>query len=112
MNGSGATHGKAGGRVVKNVTGYDLASFRQAPMGRFPSSLRGLTHHLGMGGHDYARKNILAWSREMENGGRDAIVINASGCGTTVKDYGFMFRDDTELADKARRISEMEAAPT
>ncbi len=66
-----------------------------------------LTHHLGMDGHDYARNNILAWSREMDQGGLDAIVINASGCGTTVKDYGFMFRDDRELADKARRVSAM-----
>ncbi len=64
-----------------------------------------LTHHLGQGGHDYARANIWAWSREIEAGGLDAIVINASGCGTTVKDYGFMFRDDAELAEPARRIS-------
>ncbi len=64
-----------------------------------------LTHHLGQGGHDYARANILAWSRELKAGGLDAIVINASGCGTTVKDYGFMFRDDPKLADPARRIS-------
>ena len=53
-----------------------------------------LTHHLGQEGNDHARANILAWSREIAAGGLDAIVINASGCGTTVKDYGFMFRDD------------------
>ena len=64
-----------------------------------------LTHHLGQGGHDYARANIRAWSRELDAGGLDAIVINASGCGTTVKDYGFMFRDDAELAEPAGRIS-------
>jgi glycolate oxidase iron-sulfur subunit len=64
-----------------------------------------LTHHLGRGGHDYARANIVAWSRELDVGGLGAIVINASGCGTTVKDYGFMFRDDRELAEPARRIS-------
>ncbi len=64
-----------------------------------------LTHHLGQGGRDYARANILAWSREIDVGGLDAIVINASGCGTTVKDYGFMFRNDPELAEPAKRIS-------
>ncbi len=40
-----------------------------------------------------ARTNIEAWSREIDKGGLDAVVINASGCGTTVKDYGFMFRN-------------------
>jgi glycolate oxidase iron-sulfur subunit len=43
--------------------------------------------------------------REIDNGGLDAIVINASGCGTTVKDYGFMFRDDPELSKAARTVS-------
>jgi glycolate oxidase iron-sulfur subunit len=47
----------------------------------------------------------LAWSKETEAGGLDAIVVNASGCGTTVKDYGFLFRDDPELAEKARAVS-------
>ena len=37
--------------------------------------------------------------------GLDAIVITASGCGTTIKDYGFMFRDDPAYAEKARRVS-------
>ncbi|MGP0104278.1 heterodisulfide reductase-related iron-sulfur binding cluster, partial [Rhodoblastus sp.] len=65
-----------------------------------------LNHHLGQDqGLDFARKNILAWSREMEAGFLDAIVVNASGCGVTVKDYGFMFRDDPELANKAAKIS-------
>jgi glycolate oxidase iron-sulfur subunit len=65
-----------------------------------------LTHHLGQGGHDYARRNIEAWTREMQQpGGLDAVVINASGCGTTVKDYGFMFRTDPTLAEPAARIS-------
>ena len=52
-----------------------------------------LTHHLGQDADHYARANILAWTKEIANGGLDAIVINASGCGTTVKDYGFMFRE-------------------
>ncbi len=64
-----------------------------------------LRHHLGQGGTDQARANIAAWSREIAAGGLDAIVINASGCGTTVKDYGFMFRDDPALAGPAAAIS-------
>jgi glycolate oxidase iron-sulfur subunit len=67
-----------------------------------------LNHHLGQdAGRDFARNNVLAWSREIDNGGLDAIVINASGCGTTVKDYGFMFRDDPELAAKAQKIASL-----
>jgi glycolate oxidase iron-sulfur subunit len=62
-----------------------------------------------MGKHDSAmasaRANIAAWTREIEGLGLDAIVINAAGCGTTVKDYGFMFRDDPELAEAAKTIS-------
>ena len=64
-----------------------------------------LTHHLGQGGHAAAQANIEAWTREIAAGGLDAIVINASGCGTTVKDYGFMFRDDPALAGPARAVS-------
>ncbi|MFQ5567561.1 MAG: heterodisulfide reductase-related iron-sulfur binding cluster, partial [Paracoccaceae bacterium] len=37
----------------------------------------------------------------------DAIIINTSGCGTTVKDYGYMFRDDPALAEDAARVSEL-----
>ncbi|HUO55270.1 MAG TPA: glycolate oxidase subunit GlcF [Rhodoblastus sp.] len=66
-----------------------------------------LNHHLGQDGHSFARANILAWWREIGQGGLDAIVINASGCGTTVKDYGFMFRDDPDFADKAATISSL-----
>ncbi|MCC6717485.1 MAG: glycolate oxidase subunit GlcF [Acetobacteraceae bacterium] len=65
-----------------------------------------LTHH--MGHHDAAMAsagaNIAAWSREIDGGGLDAIIINTSGCGTTVKDYGFMFRS-TPLADKAAAVA-------
>ncbi len=65
-----------------------------------------LTHH--MGHHDAAMAsaaaNIEAWSREADTNGLDAIIINTSGCGTTVKDYGHMFRT-TPLAEKAAKIS-------
>jgi glycolate oxidase iron-sulfur subunit len=67
-----------------------------------------LTHHMGKvnESHASAAKNIAAWHGEIENGGLDAIVVNTSGCGTTVKDYGHMFRD-TPLADKAAKVSEI-----
>ncbi|WFE73410.1 glycolate oxidase subunit GlcF [Roseinatronobacter sp. S2] len=65
-----------------------------------------LTHHMGKTSesHATAAKNIHAWHAEMQGDGLDAIVINTSGCGTTVKDYGHMFRDDA-LADKARAVA-------
>lgn len=65
-----------------------------------------LNHH--MGHHDpamaQARANILAWSREIEGEGLDAIVINTSGCGTTVKDYGHMFREERE-SERAGKVA-------
>ncbi len=66
-----------------------------------------LVHHLGMTGqsHAQAKAAIDAWTREADAGGLDAVVINSSGCGTQIKDYGFMFRDDPDYAEKAARIS-------
>ena len=63
-----------------------------------------LTHHMGKTAqsHATAAKNIKAWVREIEGEGLDAIVINTSGCGTTVKDYGHMFRNEPLAADAAR----------
>jgi glycolate oxidase iron-sulfur subunit len=65
-----------------------------------------LTHHMGKSreSHTAAAANIRAWTREMDSDGLDAIVINTSGCGTTVKDYGHMFRNDA-LAEDAQRVS-------
>ncbi|WP_194096822.1 glycolate oxidase subunit GlcF [Marivivens aquimaris] len=65
-----------------------------------------LTHHMGREdeSHAAAAKNIRAWATEMDGKGLDAIVINTSGCGTTVKDYGHMFRNDA-LAKDAERVS-------
>ncbi len=66
-----------------------------------------LDHH--MGHHDpamrAARANIAAWSAEIEGEGLDAIVVNASGCGTTLKDYGHMFREAPEAARAAKVAS-------
>jgi glycolate oxidase iron-sulfur subunit len=66
-----------------------------------------LAHHLGKvdQSHDFARRNIDAWTREIETEGLDHVVINTSGCGTSVMDYGFMFRNDPALAAKAAHIS-------
>ncbi len=63
-----------------------------------------LTHHMGREAeaHDSAAANIRAWTREIDGDGLDAIVINTSGCGTTVKDYGHMFRNDPLAGDAAR----------
>ena len=65
-----------------------------------------LTHHMGKEAesHKAAAANIDAWTKQMDAGGLDAIVINTSGCGTTVKDYGHMFRN-APLAEDAARVS-------
>ena len=66
-----------------------------------------LVHHMGKTdqSHAQAAANIDAWLAEADRGGLDAIVINTSGCGTQVKDYGFMFREDAAYAEKAARVS-------
>ncbi len=63
-----------------------------------------LLHHMGRDAAalEQARANIDAWTA-LE--GLDAIVINTSGCGTTVKDYGFMLRTDPAYAGRAAAIS-------
>jgi len=66
-----------------------------------------LTHHMGKEDDALAKAkaNVAAWHAELEGGGLDAIVINASGCGTTVKDYGFMLRNDADWAARAAKVS-------
>jgi glycolate oxidase iron-sulfur subunit len=66
-----------------------------------------LVHHMGRTdeSHAQAAANIDAWLAEADRGGLDAIVINTSGCGTQVKDYGYMFREDTAYSEKAARVS-------
>jgi glycolate oxidase iron-sulfur subunit len=66
-----------------------------------------LVHHMGREGEalDFARKNVDAWTQAIDQGRLDAILITASGCGTTIKDYGFMLRLDPAYADKAARVS-------
>jgi glycolate oxidase iron-sulfur subunit len=66
-----------------------------------------LTHHLGRDGDALARAraNIGAWTAEAERGGLDAILVTTSGCGTVIKDYGYMLREDRGFADAAAKIS-------
>jgi glycolate oxidase iron-sulfur subunit len=66
-----------------------------------------LVHHMGREQEALgaARRQIDAWSAEIDGDGLDAILVTASGCGTTVKDYGFMLRTDRLYADKAARVS-------
>jgi glycolate oxidase iron-sulfur subunit len=66
-----------------------------------------LTHHMGREAEALAsvRRNIDAWTRVLEQGPVDAIVVTASGCGTTVKDYGFMLKNDPAYAAKAAAVS-------
>jgi glycolate oxidase iron-sulfur subunit len=66
-----------------------------------------LTHHLGHDGDALARAraNIKVWLNEADRGGLDAILVTTSGCGTVIKDYGFMLREDREFAGPAAKVS-------
>jgi|TARA_B100002052_G_scaffold272480_1_gene274158 glycolate oxidase iron-sulfur subunit len=68
-----------------------------------------LNHHLGKEeiAKETFKKNINMWYDEYLKNGLDAIISNTSGCGTTLKDYAFIFRDDNELKKKAKKISEL-----
>ncbi|MGI4732579.1 MAG: glycolate oxidase subunit GlcF [Janthinobacterium lividum] len=66
-----------------------------------------LVHHMGKeaAALTAARANVDAWTRLIDDGGLDAIVITTSGCGTTIKDYGFMLRNEPAYADRAAHVS-------
>jgi glycolate oxidase iron-sulfur subunit len=66
-----------------------------------------LVHHLGEEREalKQARHNIDVWTAEIERGGLDAIIITASGCGTVIKEYGFMLRADPAYAKKAACVA-------
>ena len=68
-----------------------------------------LNHHLGKSdlAHKVFKKNISIWYDEYLKNGLDAIISNTSGCGTTMKDYGFIFRADNDFKKKAKKISEL-----
>ncbi|HKJ94392.1 MAG TPA: glycolate oxidase subunit GlcF [Gammaproteobacteria bacterium] len=58
----------------------------------------------------HVKRNIDTWWPHVE-GGAEAIIVNASGCGAQVKDYGHLLRDDPQYADRARRVSELTVDP-
>ncbi|KRP96382.1 MULTISPECIES: glycolate oxidase subunit GlcF [Bradyrhizobium] len=66
-----------------------------------------LTHHLGNDEDALARAraNVAAWRKEMAGEGLDAILVTTSGCGTVIKDYGYLLREDTACAADAARVS-------
>ena len=68
-----------------------------------------LTHHMGREGEAKTsiRANVAAWTAELDGDGLDAVVINASGCGTTIKDYGHILAGDPVWAEPAKRIAEL-----
>src|SRR5262249_60000903 len=68
-----------------------------------------LVHHMGMEDRwrAQARRTIDAWWRAREAAPLDAVVVNPWGCGTTVKDFGFIFRTDPAYAAKAAKISSL-----
>ena len=66
-----------------------------------------LTHHMGRDDDALkrAKANIEVWTREADANGLDAILVTTSGCGTTIKDYRYMLREDRAYAEKAARIA-------
>jgi len=68
-----------------------------------------LSHHLGRDDDALARAraNVSVWVKEAEQNGLDAILVTTSGCGTVIKDYGYMLRSDRDFAAAAARISAM-----
>lgn len=68
-----------------------------------------LVLHMGRAAEalDFVRKNVAVWIQEIEGEGLDAILITASGCGTTIKDYGVLLREDETYAAKAARVASL-----
>jgi len=96
-----APHINAAAIAVLSRHGYDVV------LAQDEGCCGSLAHHLGQEDHalEAARRNIDAWSREIEVEGLDAILTTASGCGTTMKDYGHMLRRDPVYAGKAQRVA-------
>jgi glycolate oxidase iron-sulfur subunit len=68
-----------------------------------------LSHHIGKDNiaRVSAKTNIDSWLKEFDQNGLDNIIINASGCGTEVKDYAYMFKNDPVYKEKAQKISNL-----
>ncbi len=91
--------------TVRLLTRHDVEVVNVAGSGCCGSSVL----HVGRNEEaiELAKRNITAWLREMDGAGLDAIVINASGCGTTVKDYGNMLADEPEWHEKALQVARL-----
>lgn len=68
-----------------------------------------LVHHMGeeQPALISAKANIVSWLNAADSKGLDAIVANASGCGTMIKDYGHLFAEDDVWRDRATRVAGM-----
>lgn len=68
-----------------------------------------LTHHMGRDAAALAsaRANVQAWTAERARGGLDAILVTTSGCGTVIKDYGYMLREEADFAGPAATVSSL-----
>ena len=68
-----------------------------------------LVHHMGREAQamTQAKHLIDAWMVEIDGEGLDAILMTVSGCGTVVKDYGFLLRTDSAYAEKAKAVSRL-----
>ncbi len=91
--------------TVRLLTRHDIEVVNVAGSGCCGSSVL----HVGQNEQAIAlaKANITAWLREIDGAGLDAIVINASGCGTTVKDYGNMLADEPEWHEKALQVAKL-----
>lgn len=91
--------------TVRLLTRHDIEVVNVAGSGCCGSSVL----HVGRNEEavELAKRNITAWLREIDGAGLDAIVINASGCGTTVKDYGNMLADEPEWHEKALQVARL-----
>jgi glycolate oxidase iron-sulfur subunit len=95
----------AAARILSRL-GIDLVEVREA------LCCGAVAYHLNAqsDGLDAMRRNVDAWWPQIE-AGAEAILVNASGCGVMVKEYGELLRADPEYADKAARVSELTRDP-
>ncbi|MFO1162659.1 MAG: glycolate oxidase subunit GlcF [Reyranellaceae bacterium] len=91
--------------TVRLLTRHDIEVVNVAGSGCCGSSVL----HVGRTQQavDLAKRNIEAWMREIDGAGLDAIVVNASGCGTTLKDYGHMLADEPQWKERAEQVARL-----
>ncbi|MEC7244165.1 MAG: 4Fe-4S dicluster domain-containing protein, partial [Pseudomonadota bacterium] len=69
----------------------------------------GLAHHINESdsAHQHMAATARAWKADIDKGDLDAIIVNTSGCGTTLKDYAHLFSADAELAQTGEKIASL-----